>query len=167
MRWLAAVAHKVAQWPGDHADVLALVWVASCQSGALVGRIGVPVGPKAGCASRRLPKRCLCVEKGAGPSGDTPRRVASFHPLKRITERSQNQRCERKDHREDRILHTGHTPLRASGALSRSRRAQPSGPLAAVSRGDGHSDARRRDLRQRRHQESHTLAVQQTSLAVF
>ena len=115
--------------------------------------------------SRR--KRVFSIQMARCAAGDTPRHVASFHPLKRISERSQNQRCEREDHREDPTPHTGHTAARASSPLSRSRRAQPSGPLAAVARGDGHSDARRRDLRQRRHQESHTLAAQQTSLAVF
>ena len=116
-----------------------------------MGGIDVPVGPKAGCASRRLPKRCLCVEKGAGPSGDTPRPVASFHPLKRIIERSKNQRCERKHHREDRIPHTGHTAVRASGPLSRSQLARRTGHPTAHTRGGLHTDPPSRHRRRSWH----------------
>ena len=111
----------------------------------------MPVGPNAGCASCWLPKRCLCVEKGAGPSGDTPRRVASFHPLKRIIERSQNQRCDRADCRGDRIPHTGHTPLRASAPLSRSQLARRTGHPTAHTRAGLHTDPPSRHRRRSWH----------------
>ena len=116
-----------------------------------MGRIGVPVGPKARCASCWLPKRCLCVEKGAGPSGDTPRSTSSSTPPNRSRERSENCWCDRADCRGDRIPHTGHTPLRASGPLPRSQLARRAGHPTAHPRGGLHTDPPSRHRRRSWH----------------